>query len=504
MASQVNQLHILLIPLMTQSHLIPFTDMAKLLARRGPTVTIVMTPLNSLRFQPFISEQTSKYRLKIQFLELPFPCRENGLPQGCENMDSLPSPDLAPNFFTACKFLQEPLEKWVREKMEFGEKPSCIISDFCLPWSENIAIKFNIPRFVFIGISVFSAVCNFKIVTSKVLERIKSDSDPFQIPDIPDEIYVTRGQLPHAKSQSTGESLNAIFNEFKASQLSADGILVNSFEELEPKYLNEYRNIKKKKIWSIGPVSYMSRDRGLDSINEHDNCSIKWLNERTKPGSVVYACFGSLSHFSSSQLKELATGLESSNHPFIWVIRKGDHYSIRRFEKWLEKENFEERVKERGLVFRGWAPQVSILNHPAVGGFLTHCGWNSTLDGVSAGLPMITWPMFAEQFHNENFIVKVLKIGVKVGVKETVENRRRDEGNDDDDQKGSPGFVTKEDIRKAIEDLMDEGDEGEERRRRAREVGEMANRTVGEGGSSFLNISLLIQHISEQSNNHQS
>ncbi|PON53362.1 UDP-glucuronosyl/UDP-glucosyltransferase [Parasponia andersonii] len=495
MAFQFNQVHILLVPLMTQSHLIPFTDMAKQLAQRGPTVTILMTPLNSLRFQTFVSEQTSKYRLKIQFLVLPLPCRENGLPQGCENMDSIPSPDLVPNFFSACKFLQEPLEKWVLEKMEFGAKPSCIVSDFCLPWTENIAIKFNIPRFVFHGTSIFSAVCNFRIVTSKVLERIKSDSDPFLVPDIPDEIYVTRGQLPRAIRQSPGESLSVKVNEFKAAELSADGILVNSFEELESKYLNEYIDIKKKKIWFIGPVSHMNRDEILDSVTAHDNCSIKWLNARTKPGSVVYACFGSLTHFSYSQLKELAIGLESSNRPFIWVIRKDDFYSTRRFEEWLEEENFEERVKERGLVFRGWAPQVSILNHPAVGGFLTHCGWNSTLDGVSAGRPMITWPMFAEQFHNENLIVKLLKIGVRVGVKETVENHRRDE--DNDVQKGLPSFVTRDNIKKAIEDLMDEGDEGEERRRRAKEAGEMANRVV-EGGSSFLNVSLFIQHISEE------
>lgn len=148
---------------------------------------------------------------------------------------------------------------------------------------------------------------------------------------------------------------------------------------------------------------------------------------------------------------------------------------------------------------RGWAPQVPILNHPAVWGFLTHCGWNSTLEGVSAGRAMITWPMFGEQFQNEKLIVQVLKIGVRVGVEETVEySAGENDGNEearDDDQKG---LIKKEDIRKAIDDLMSEDDEGEERRRRAREVGEMAKKAVEEGGSSYLNISHFIQHISQQ------
>lgn len=127
---------------------------------------------------------------------------------------------------------------------------------------------------------------------------------------------------------------------------------------------------------------------------------------------------------------------------------------------------------------RGWATQVPILNHPAVKGFLTHCGWISTLE-VSAGRAMITWPMFREQFQSEKLIVQVLKIGVRVGVEETVEySAGENDGNEearDDDRKG---LVKKEDIRKAIDDLMSEDDEGKERRRRrATEVGEMAKKT---------------------------
>lgn len=119
---------------------------------------------------------------------------------------------------------------------------------------------------------------------------------------------------------------------------------------------------------------------------DEEQC-LKWLNSM-KPNSVIYACFGSLCHLSISQLKEIGLGLEASNHPFVWIIRQSDCSS--ETEEWLGKEKYEERLKGRGLVIRGWAPQVLILSHSAVGGFLTHCGWNSRVEGICGGVPMIS------------------------------------------------------------------------------------------------------------------
>ncbi|CAL9102243.1 unnamed protein product, partial [Musa textilis] len=106
--------------------------------------------------------------------------------------------------------------------------------------------------------------------------------------------------------------------------------------------------------------------------------------------------------------------LETWGSPFIWVIRPGKQAA--EVERWLSEE-FEERVRvrSRGLVIRGWAPQMVILSHPAVGGFVTHCGWNSILEGISAGLPMVTWPHFGDQFLNQKLVVQVLRVGVAVG-----------------------------------------------------------------------------------------
>ncbi|KAF9619260.1 hypothetical protein IFM89_005814 [Coptis chinensis] len=96
-------------------------------------------------------------------------------------------------------------------------------------------------------------------------------------------------------------------------------------------------------------------------------------------------------------------GLEASEVPFIWVVRTAKKVEKNHFLP----EGFEERMKGKGLIITNWAPQVLILDHPAVGGFMTHCGWNSTIEGISTSLPMITWPMFAEQFNNEKFVTSV-------------------------------------------------------------------------------------------------
>ena len=158
--------------------------------------------------------------------------------------------------------------------------------------------------------------------------------------------------------------------------------------------------------------------------------------------------------------------------------------------KWIKESGFEEKTKGVGLLIRGWAPQVLILSHPAIGGFLTHCGWNSTIEAICAGMPMLTWPLFGDQFFNEKFIVQVLRIGVRVGVETPV-----NWGNEEK----SGVLVKKEHVLKAIQVLMDEGNEREERRKRARELAEMAKKAV-EGGSSHFNVTQLIQDIMQQSN----
>nr|GMC56546.1 UDP-glycosyltransferase 73C3-like [Ipomoea batatas] len=171
---------------------------------------------------------------------------------------------------------------------------------------------------------------------------------------------------------------------------------------------------------------------------------------------------------------------------------KSYRYMSDEFQNWLRQEKYEERVKEQqGLVIYGWAPQVLILSHPSIGGFLTHCGWNSSLEAITSGLPLITWPLFAEQFLNERLIVNVLKIGVRVGMEFPVLFGA-------EEQTGVQ--VNRDDIVVAIDEVMGRGEEAEMRRERMKKLGEMARRAMEEGGSSFLNIAKLIQDVAEESN----
>lgn len=184
--------------------------------------------------------------------------------------------------------------------------------------------------------------------------------------------------------------------------------------------------------------------------------------------------------FQTAQLQEIANALESSGQEFIWVARNkaNDEEGVDHFPA-----GFEARTEGRGLVMKGWAPQVQILEHEAVGGFVTHCGWNSLLEGVVAGVPMVTWPLSAEQFSNEKLVTDMLGMGIPVGADEWAKRG---------EERVAP--IKSEKIERAVVQLM-VGEEGERMRNRARELGDVAKRAVQKGGSSDIDFNSLIQEI---------
>ncbi|KAJ9555340.1 hypothetical protein OSB04_009954 [Centaurea solstitialis] len=474
-SKMADDLHFVIFPLTNQGHMIPMVDIARILARRGATVTIVTTPLTAARFRPSLS----RAKLNIQLLELQLPLGEVGLPEGSENFDRIPPPEDAIKIFTAMDMLEKPAEDLLRR---LSPPPACIISNFV--FTANIARRLNIPRFVFNGPGCFWLLCQHIAVQTNILDRIGSDSDRFILPGLPHKVEFTK---PKVSGVSEGRSAHQklILRRFQEAEENAYGIVVNSFDELEHKYINELVKAKSKKVWCIGPVSLCNKDskdiaeRGnhKGAITEHD--CLEWLDAR-EPGSVVYVGLGSLTRMSTKQAIEVALGLESTNQPFIWCVRTEPE----ELKKWFWEQGFEERVSDRGLIVHGWAPQVLILSHRSVGGYLTHCGWNSTLESISGGVPMVTWPHFSDQFINETFIVEILKIGVRIGVEVPVF---------DESEMGV--MVKKDDIRIAVECLMDDGEEGKLRRKRVGELAEMAKKAMEEGGSSYLNVSSLIEDV---------
>ncbi|KAK9124072.1 hypothetical protein Sjap_013674 [Stephania japonica] len=468
---------------MAQGHLIPMVDIAKLIAEQGVTVTIVTTPFNASRFERIINRAIES-KLPIRLLELRFPCKEVGLPERCESLDIAPSRNLITKFFTAVSMLQQPLEEFLKEQ---EPRPSCIISDICLSWTSETAIRFQIPRLVFHGTCCFSLLCSHNVLRYNAHERVTSDSELFMIPGLPQEISITKAQLPGAFVPSS--DLDDIRSKMRQAEAMSYGVVVNSAMELELGFIEEYKRATQKKIWCIGPVSHCNQNN-LDKYERGNVASIDeteiltWLDAR-KPKSVLYACLGSQCRLVPSQLIEICLGLEASSHSFVFVIRHGNGFS--EFERWL-KEGFEERIKGKSLLIKGWAPQLLILSHTSIGGFLTHCGWNSTLEGICAGVPLLTWPLFAEQFLNEKLVVQVLGVGVSVGV--SIPVRWGDE-----EKVGVS--VTQDQLEKAVRKLMEEGDKREERRKRVGELGAKVRMSAA-GGSSYINTTLLIEDILDQ------
>ncbi|GAU19894.1 hypothetical protein TSUD_94990 [Trifolium subterraneum] len=210
-----------------------------------------------------------------------------------------------------------------------------------------------------------------------VLENLSSDSEPFLIPGLPDRIEMTRSQIPiFARNPSQ------FAYRIKQLEETSFGNVINSFYDVEPAYVDYIRNELGKKTWLVGPVSLCNRsledkkERGKEPTMDVQSC-LNWLNSK-KPKSVLYISFGSIACLHMKQIKEIAYGLEASDQSFIWVVGK-----ILNSSKKEETSNencvldeFEQRMKEmdKGLIFRGWAPQLLILEHDAVGGFLIHCG----------------------------------------------------------------------------------------------------------------------------------
>ncbi|RXH99873.1 hypothetical protein DVH24_021675 [Malus domestica] len=215
--------HICFFPYMAHGHMIPISDMAKLFASQGVKTTIVTTPLNAPTFSEATqSSKTYSGGIEVKIKTIKFPSVEAGLPEGCENLDSLPSPELSTNFLKATSFLQEPLEQLL-----FEENPSCLVADVLFPWATDAAAKFDIPRLIFHGTGFFAMAASHVVRKYEPFKNTLSDSDLFVIPDFPGEITMTRAQVPDHVKENIENDLTRMLKRAKEAEKTSYGIVVN-------------------------------------------------------------------------------------------------------------------------------------------------------------------------------------------------------------------------------------------------------------------------------------
>ncbi|GMN26238.1 hypothetical protein TIFTF001_047791 [Ficus carica] len=272
---------------------------------------------------------------------------------------------------------------------------------------------------------------------------------------------------------------NFLLTETERAQ-KASGIILNTFYDLESDVLNAIRSILKPPVYTVGslqlllnqiPETNPGRSLGSNLWKEDPRC-LEWLDSK-EHNSVVYVNFGSVTVMTSEQLVEFAWGLANSKKTFLWVIRP----DIVAGDTAVLSSEFSEETRERGFL-TSWCPQEEVLNHPAVGGFLTHSGWNSTIESICGGVPMLCWPFFAEQQTNCRSSCKEWGIGMEI----------------ESDAK-------REEIESLVRELMD-GEKGREMKRRAEEWRRLAEKScsaAAAGGddvaSSFSNFGKLVDKL---------
>ncbi|XP_057802725.1 UDP-glycosyltransferase 83A1-like [Salvia miltiorrhiza] len=351
------------------------------------------------------------------------------------------------------------------------ERISCVIADITMSYVSETAEKMGAEFVVFSPPSAAAVgVINVipKLLEEGILDQNGSVTNG-QTTSLSDDIPAWRKD-EFSWSFAIDLKTQKIFFECSRRVLSAAAeaklLISNTCYELEPAACDLIPN-----ILPVGPLTLFEPDGPksiTSSCNFHreDPSCLTWLDSKP-PKSVIYVSFGSLAVFSQQQLDELALGLEMSGRAFLWVVRS----DLANGSRAVFPDGFVERVGEVGKIVE-WAPQEEVLSHPSVACFLSHCGWNSTLEGLSRGLPFLCWPYFSDQFHNQKYICDKWEIGLRIDPDEN-------------------GIRLRHEIMEKIDMLFcDDGF-----KENATRLKEITAESVGEGGSSYENMMKFIDHL---------
>ncbi|VVB09940.1 unnamed protein product [Arabis nemorensis] len=360
------------------------------------------------------------------------------------------------------------LSKIIEEK-----RFSCIISSPFTPWVPAVAVAHNIPCAILWiqACGAYSIYYRYHMKTNSFPDDLEDLNQTVQLPALP---LLEVRDLPSFLLPSSGSHFNTLMVDFVDCLRDVKWVLVNSFYELESEIIDSMSDLKP--MIPIGPLVSpfllgANEDEALDGKNldlwKPDEYCMEWLDKQAK-SSVVYISFGSILKSSENQVETIATALKNRGVSFLWVIRpkeRGENVKV-----------LQEMIKEGQGVVIEWSPQEKILSHVAISCFVTHCGWNSTIETVAAGVPVVAYPSWTDQPIDARLLVDVFGIGVRMR-------------NDDED-----GELKVAEVERCIV-AVTEGPAAADMRRRAVELKHAARLAMAPGGSSAQNLDSFISDI---------
>nr|GMD94015.1 7-deoxyloganetin glucosyltransferase-like [Ipomoea batatas] len=397
--------HAVCIPFPAQGHINPMLQLAKLLHHKGFHITFVNTQFNHNRLLRSRGSKAMEGLPSFRFEAIP-----DGLP--VSNPDA--TQEMASLAVSSTNYCLVPFRELVKRLNDpsSSESPpvTCIVSDGSMSFTHKVADQLRIPILLFwtCSASGFDAYAHYRQLAEKNFTPI-NDSDCLDtvIDWIPGLKGIKLKDLP-SFIRNTGhhDDPNYIMFKFIIQEVErlpqASAMILNTFDMLETDAIEALRS-KFPAVYTVGPLHLLCDQFPMEGELKSIGCNLwkednaqymKWLDTK-EVGSVVYVNFGSITVMTAKQVIEFAWGLANSKVTFLWIIRP----DLVNGESAILPAEFVTETEERSLL-AGWCPQEQVLNHPSIGCFLTHCGWNSTLESISAGVPMLCWPFFAEQRTN--------------------------------------------------------------------------------------------------------
>ncbi|KAL4557274.1 hypothetical protein LXL04_035447 [Taraxacum kok-saghyz] len=466
--------HVIFIPLPAQSHVKAMLKLAQLLHHKGLQITFINTDFIHNRLLKSGGVHSLDGSDGFQFASFP-----DGIPRTSEDDEgthllfhylythfSTPFLDLATNLPTP---------------------PTLIISDgFMSVFTIDAAKKLGIPIMLYWTFSACSFMGFYQ--AHSLMEK--------GIIPLKDESYLTNGYLDTIIDWIPGmEGIQLKYFPSNVWTTNPDDIIfklcidvtqnahnvsynfIHTFDALETSLVNALSSMIPH-VYTVGPMQLLlnqvpageeagkaenSKVNVYSLWKEEAEC-LKWL-ESKEPKSVIYVNYGSTTIMSLQDLVQFGCGLANSNHYFLWIIRSG----VIAGESAVFPPELEDSIKKRGFI-ASWCPQEKVLDHPSIGGFLTHCGWGSMIESLSAGVPMICWPYLWDQITNCRFACKEWEVGLEMGKE-----------------------VKMEEVSKLVKELM--GEEGRKIRAKALEWKEKARAATAPDGSSFKNVDKIVEEI---------